>query len=61
MVNKIFLVLKRIIIASLLIYSYDLLAVSARTSIPINVLTLSLVSIFGIPAMFGLVCLAFTF
>lgn len=60
MINKFFLVIKRVVMAALLIYAYDSLTV-LNTSIPINFFTLSLVSFFGIFAMFGLIFFSFLF
>lgn len=61
MINRIFLILKRIIFSTLLIYSYDLLNLSSKTIIPINFFTVFLVSFFGFFAMLGLICFSFIF
>lgn len=61
MINKLFLVLKKIIMASLFIYAYDIVTVSLKPNIPINLFTVSLVSVFGIVAMFGLILFSFFF
>ena len=46
MINKIFLLLKRVIFATVLIYSYDLVFFSSINSIPINYFTILIVSLF---------------
>lgn len=47
--------------SSLFIYAYNVLTLSLNTYIPINFFTLSLVSIFGAVAMFGLILFSFLF
>ena len=44
-------ILRKIILGVFLLYGYNLIAVTFGVSIPINVLTVALVSIFDIPAM----------
>lgn len=44
-------ILRKIILGVFLLYGYNLIAVTFGVSIPINVLTVTLVSIFDIPAM----------
>ena len=55
MLKKIFFVLKRVVFSSLLLYGYNLLAAPLGIVIPINVLTIILVSILGIPSLFALI------
>ena len=50
-----FKILKRIIISSFLIYGYNLLAQPLNLIIPINIITISSVSLLGIPALFSLI------
>lgn len=52
MVKKI---IKKIIFGVFLLYGYNLIAVSFGFMIPINYITIVLVSLFDIPAMFMLV------
>lgn len=61
LIKGIFLVLKKIIIASLIIYTYNSLAPSTNVFIPINILNVFLVSCFGIIAMFELIFFSFFF
>lgn len=49
-----FNIIKRMVVASLLIYSFDVFTVSLGFSIPINFITIFLVSIFDFS---GLICL----
>lgn len=53
--KKIFAIIKKIIISAFFIYSYNLIAVKFNMIIPINIITISLVSLFGMPAMFFLI------
>lgn len=59
MLNKLFSLFKRIIFAGLLLYTYDSVNVFSRGVIPINFITLLLVTVFGIPALFCLVLFSF--
>lgn len=61
MVKKIFNLLKKVIVASLLLYTYNQLAVSFNGIIPINIFTIIFVAILGMPAMIGLVIFNFLF
>ncbi len=61
MVKKCFFLLKRIIVATILIYSFDVFAVSLNLSIPINLGTVLLVSLFEVPALICLVLFSLTF
>lgn len=60
MMDKLFFVIKRIVMAALVIYTYDSLTI-LNTAIPINFCTLSLVSFFGMVAMIGLIFFSFLF
>lgn len=62
MLKKIFYVIKKIIVAVLLIYGYNKLALPLNIVIPLNVITIFLVYIGGIPSilmliLFSLVCI----
>ena len=61
MVKKIVNLLKKIIVASLLLYAYNQLAVSFNGTIPINIFSIVLVFLLGVPAMVGLVIFNFLF
>ena len=47
--------IKKMIFGAFLLYGYNLIAVSFNLMIPINFITIVLVSIFDIPAMFLLI------
>lgn len=47
--------MKRIILSAFLLYGYNLIAVNFNMIIPINVYTVGLVSILGIPSVFALI------
>lgn len=55
MLKKIFKVLKRIIISTFLLYGYNLLVQPLGFIIPINFITVGLITILGIPAMLALI------
>ena len=55
MLKKIFKVVKKIIMAAVLIFAYNKISLSLNATIPLNVLTILLVSFFGIPSIFFLV------
>lgn len=61
MIKKLFFVVKKVIMACILIYAYDSLTLPLDVMIPINFFTVLLVSVFGVPAMFGLVLFNFLF
>lgn len=51
----IFKFVKRIIMSFVLLYTYNLLAVSVNLTIPMNVITILVTSFLGIPGFFMLV------
>ena len=55
MIKKLFGIIKKIIIAVLFIYAYNKLAFPLDIFIPMNVLTILLVTFFGIPSIFALI------
>ena len=55
MFKKIGIIIKKIIMAAVLLYAYNRFAVSIDAIIPINFLTIIGVSILGIPVIVGLV------
>lgn len=62
MLKKLFDVVKRVVMAVLLIYAYNKLALPLNIIIPINIMTVFLVSLCGIPSilmlvLFSLVCI----
>lgn len=55
MVKKIIQVLKKIIFSSFLLYGYNILIEPLELIIPINIITVGIISIFGIPALFSFI------
>jgi len=55
MLKKIFSFVKKIIISAFGIYGYNLIAAPLNLLIPINVITVFLVTILGFPALLGLI------
>lgn len=55
MLKKIFKIIKKIIMASILIFAYNKISLSLNATIPLNLVTILSVTFFGIPAIFFLV------
>ncbi|MBQ9181442.1 MAG: pro-sigmaK processing inhibitor BofA family protein [Bacilli bacterium] len=55
MLKKIFSFFKKIIFSVFLLYGYNLIASSFNMVIPINVITVLTLSIFGLPSLFALI------
>lgn len=55
MLKKIFNTIKKIILSSFLLYGYNLVAVSFGIIIPINMITVGLLTILGYPSLFSLI------
>ena len=55
--KKIEVILKKIILSAFILYGYNLIAVKFNLTIPINIITVSSVSILGFPILFVLVLL----
>ena len=55
MIKRVIKLVKKIIFSSFLLYGYNLLAAPLNLIIPINVINVLLLSILGIPALFGLI------
>lgn len=53
----IFNMIKRLVFGFFILYSYNMIAVEFNLIIPINVVTILLVSFIGLPALFGLIFL----
>ncbi|MBQ8132044.1 MAG: pro-sigmaK processing inhibitor BofA family protein [Bacilli bacterium] len=59
---SIFRLIKRIILSCLVLYTYNLLAVSINMVIPINIFTIGTISFLGVPGFFVMIILkAFMF
>ena len=59
MLKKIFQILKKIVFSMFLIYGYNLIAVPLGILVPLNILTVLYVTIFGGPALLSLIALIF--
>ena len=55
MLKKMFIILKKIVMAIFLLYGYNLLAAPLNFIIPINIITVTLVAILGVPALLSLI------
>ena len=53
--NKIIILVKRIIFSTFLIYGYNIIAVNFQLVVPINAITISLVTFLGAPGLLALV------
>ena len=55
MLKKIFSVLKKVVFYSFLLYGYNLLVNPLNLMVPINVITVLALSIFGVPALISFI------
>ncbi|NLL44332.1 MAG: hypothetical protein GX247_01520 [Mollicutes bacterium] len=55
MLKKIFYFIKKMIFSAFLLYGYNLIASPLGLIIPINIVTVLLLTILGIPALFSLI------
>lgn len=55
MLKKIFKYIKRIVLSIFILYGYNLISQSLGLMIPINIYTVALLTIFGIPALLALI------
>lgn len=55
MLKKIFSLLKKIVISAFILYGYNLIAAPLNIMIPINIITIVLISVLGLPALFSLI------
>jgi len=59
MIKRIANVLKKVVVAFLMLYAFNLLVSSISIYIPINLITVGVISILGIPGLLSLVALFF--
>lgn len=57
MIKKIFSVVKKVVFYSFLLYGYNLVASPLNVMIPINILSVAALTIFGIPALFSFIAI----
>ncbi len=55
MLKLIFKIIKRIIISSFLLYAYNLIVQPVGLIIPINVITVGVIALLGVPALLSLI------
>lgn len=55
MLKCVFKIIKRIIISSFLLYAYNLIVQPVGLIIPINIFTVGLITILGVPALLSLI------
>ena len=55
MLKKIFNLFKRVIISAFVLYGYNLIVSPINLIIPINVFTVGILTVFGLPAIFSLI------
>ncbi len=55
MFKKIFTVVKRIVFYAFLLYGYNLISAPLNVMIPINIITVASLTIFGLPALFSFI------
>lgn len=60
MLKQILVLFRNIVISAFLLYGYNLIAGTFGLMIPINIFTVLLVSILGIPALFSLMIILIT-
>ena len=53
--KRIWQIVKRIIISAFVLYGYNLIVGPLNMVIPINIITVGLLTIFGVPALVGLI------
>lgn len=55
MIKKLYSLLKKIVISAFILYGYNLIVTPLNLIIPINIITILLLTLFGIPALFALI------
>jgi len=59
MLKKIFKLIQRVVVSLLLLYTYNVFAVSYNMIIPINLFTLGMLFLFDIPGLLSLIFIFF--
>ncbi len=59
MIKKIVNALKKVVVAFLILYGFNLLVSSINIYIPINVITVGVTSVLGIPGLMSLIAIFF--
>lgn len=55
MLHKIYTIIKRIIVSAFALYGYNIIAAPINLIIPINIITISILTILGIPSLLCLI------
>lgn len=55
MLKKLYNLIKKMIISAFILYGYNILAAPLNIIIPINLFTIGILTIMGIPALFSLI------
>jgi len=55
MLKKILKLFKKVVISAFILYGYNLIASPLSLMVPINIITVSTLTILGIPALFALI------
>ena len=58
MLKKLFIIIRKVTVSFFLLYAYNLIIQPLGLIIPINVITVLSISIFGIPALLSLIALS---
>ena len=53
--KKVLMIVKRIVLSFIILYSYNLIAVNFNLIIPINVINVLLISFLGVPSLVALI------
>ncbi len=55
--KKIMLIIKRIVLSYFVLYGYNLIAINFNMVIPINIITVALIAVLGVPSLLALLLL----
>lgn len=56
-VKKVYSIIRKLIFGAFILYGYNMIATNFNLIIPINLITIPLVGLLGIPALFSLILL----
>lgn len=57
MLKKIFKLFKKIVISAFVLYSYNLISAPLNLIVPINLFTISILTVLGLPSLFALIAI----
>lgn len=57
MLKKIYKLFKKMIVSAFILYSYNLISAPLNLIIPINIYTVSILTVLGIPSLFALIAI----